>query len=183
MKIILWALDWVVSKGKYKDIVNFLLEKDADVVFLSEYLNYAAHVKEVERLVSAGYICHYSCEGQGNNSWVRVFFAIKRDVFGRIEPDTGQQSWKIEFDTRQQNINTFWGRNWLGVKEINGLDILGVHIPDKDTCKSSRSTRWEEIKNRFWIETLIYAQEHKDKDAIIIGDFNECLKKDNLDKT
>lgn len=71
-----------------------------------------------------------------------------------------------------------------GHKEIN---ILGVHVPttrytDENRYKAVDIKTIEE-KSYFWSNIHLYAQEYKDKNAIIIGDFNTFLPGDSENAT
>ncbi len=62
---------------------------------------------------------------------------------------------------------------WLAVEVPSiELKVLCIHIP------GSTDTDGKNRKGRFWDEVVRYAQLHRDKRVVILGDFNTGLKED-----
>jgi len=200
MKILAWnvALNYTdnskeldrLTVDRPQKIVDRILQECPDIIVLTEYNGWEFDkCKEdqqrpvIKKYLDKEYDCKHSYYEK--KAYISTFIGVKKvshagrklcAVFNEHNRDDF-----IIFDKNEKK-EKHWGRNWYETSINDGeLYLLGVHIPNDDGDENIP-------RNKFFNKVEAYAKDKKNKNAIIVGDFNAFDRKDgerdsHIDKT
>ncbi len=157
-------MTWNIQNGggtRVDEICRRIGESDPDVLALTEFRNTNEPVLR-HRLAGLGYshIATSKPEDRQNGLLVASKHSLR---------ETGE---RIDYD----------GERWLPLRITDAdIDVLTVHIPgapDNKFAADGYGISGAARKERFWQQVLGYARDHRDRPAVLIGDFNTGLRAD-----
>ncbi|WP_338153344.1 endonuclease/exonuclease/phosphatase family protein [Bacillus thuringiensis] len=147
------AVYYLSQKERVEKIIATICEQKADVIVLQETNN--CFKEKLQKALGDNYqVCIHK---QFLNSDVKVMMAYKKIIDGDIN---------IKLYDKINGGNFAYTR-WIELS-YKGIEIVGLHasLPGskEDTLRIKQRTFWKRI--------LEYIKENKDKNALLIGDFN-----------
>lgn len=188
IKIFAWTLAWQ-KKQSPKEIIDEIADK-YDIIILNEFKMCEPYLEIVRELEKCGYLHRHACMRQietGDYShwrnWCLTFVAVRKSFFDDSVINAANSIIPDDFiREKAQDIDGLWGRNWLEItlKNLNttGLDgelnILAVKVPSGKESEAARECYLAHLSD--------YADKNKDKQTVLIGDFNSCTSNDTDEK-
>lgn len=150
MKLLTWNILRGGSKKRFNNIIKTLISHNADLIVLTEYWEGKGGVIR-KALNEEGWI--YQLESDAPAKTNGILIASKEPVK------------EVEYNYELPEAT----HRWVEIR-VKNLNVLAIHIP------VAGAKNWD--KESFWKKVMKYADEMKDTNTVIIGDYNTGLKVD-----